>query len=118
MDIKQALRDGEFRKSLPAAFEKELLAYLSNPSCPCNIPLYRKILKECKEQLQKFFPDKKILDEIEEIKNLAKNHFSVINCGKDELERKLHALAPGRKQIAIARHEDQVTVIVNELDYF
>jgi len=117
MDIKKALRDPRFRSSLPESCDKGLLEYLSNPGCPCNIPFYRKILNECQEQLQKYFPDRQITNEIEEIQRLAENHWSVINCNIKELEAKLHALAPGRKQIAIARFEDQVTVIVNELDY-
>jgi hypothetical protein len=47
---------------------------------------------------------------------LAKNNFSIINCSIGELEDRMKTLAAGRKQIAIARYEDQVTVIVNELD--
>jgi len=117
MDIKKALRDSRFRNTLPIEYEEQLLEYLSNPSCPCNVPFYRIILRECREQLQKYFPDREIMDEEEEIKKLAENHWLVINCDASELEGRLHKLGPGRKQIAIARFEDKVTVIVNELDY-
>ena len=117
MDIKKALRDSRFRKIIPVELEEQLLEYLSNPSCPCNIPFYRTILRECRGQLQKYFPDREITDEEEELRKLAENHWSVINCNASELEGRLHKLGPGRKQIALARFEDHVTVIVNELDY-
>jgi hypothetical protein len=45
-----------------------------------------------------------------------RNNFSVINCSIGELEEKLQSLKGGRKQISMARFEDQVTVIVNDLD--
>jgi chemotaxis methyl-accepting protein methylase len=32
------------------------------------------------------------------------------------LEKKLSKLGPGRKQLDVARWEDQVTVVINELD--
>ena len=114
--IKQALRDPRFRDSLPIELQDEIVKYLHNPGCLCNIPFYRKILKTCKEHVKKYFPGKEITNEEEEIRNMAKNHWMVINCHIDELEKKLRKLPPGRKQLDVARHEDQVTVVINELD--
>ena len=116
MEVKQALRDSRFRESLPAAFTDDVQKFLHNPGCACNLPIYRRILKEATEQLKAYFPGRDVVNEAEEISKLAQNHFSVINCHKDELEDRLRKLGPGRKQIAVSRYEDQVTVIVNELD--
>jgi hypothetical protein len=116
MDVKQALRDKRFRDSLPESFQSEIQKYLQNPGCACNVPIYKKIMTEAKQQLQAYYPNRNIANLDEEAKKLAENHFSVINCHVDELEKKMRNLPSGRKQIAIARFEDQVTVVVNELD--
>jgi hypothetical protein len=101
---------------LPKEFEKEINEFLNNPGCPCHVPFYKKILKNCVEQLEKYYPSSEIPDPDEEIKQLAENNWTVINCHIDELEKKLRKLKPGRKQMDLARYEDQVTVIINELD--
>jgi hypothetical protein len=48
--------------------------------------------------------------------SLSRNEWQVINCHIDELSTKLKSLGPGRKQLDVARFEDQVTVVVNHLD--
>lgn len=116
LDIKQALRDSRFRESLPASFKEDIQKYLQNPSCACNVPIYKKVLADATEQLQKYFPNRSIANLEEEAKKLAENNFSVINCKVDELENVLRKLPPGRKQITAARYESEITVIVNELD--
>lgn len=117
MDVKQALRDSRFRESLPKEFEEEILKYQQNPGCACNVPFYKKIMIEAKDSLQAYYPNKSIVSLEEDAKKLAENNFSVINCRIDELEDKLKRLPIGRKQIAVCRYEDQVTVIINELDF-
>jgi hypothetical protein len=89
---------------------------LNNPGCACNTPIYVKILKECVEQVRAYFPGKEITDPDKEVENLAKNNWRVINCHILELESELRRLPPGRKQIDVARFEDQVTCVINELD--
>ena len=117
MDIKRALSDGRFRSKLPQDLQSEVAKYIQNPGCPgCGVPLFRKILKSCRKELSEFFPGQEVMDEEKEIQKLAENHWSVINCGIHELEDKLRSLSPGRKQIAITRFENEVTVIVNEID--
>jgi hypothetical protein len=116
MEVKQALKDHRFRNALPKGLSTEIDEFLNNPGCPCNVPLYRSILKDCRKQLQEYFPGKEIADVEKEIKTLAQNNWGVINCPVDELEKNLRKLPPGRKQLAVARYEDQVTIIVNELD--
>ena len=118
MEIKKALlTDGRFRESLPASFKEEVAKFLANPGCPsCSVPLLRRIVREAPDQLRQYFVGREPVSEEEEIRKLMENHWSVINCHIDELEDRLRKLAPGRKQIAIARHLDQVTVVVNELD--
>ena len=114
IDVKSALRDGRFREMLPSSYEKDINEFLNNPNCPCNLNLYRNVLKDCIEQLTRYFPGRDI-EEVSE--NLINNNWSVINCNIDELESRLRKLPPGRKQLAVTRFEDLVTVVVNELDY-
>ena len=117
MQIKKALNDARFRRLLPDEYQEEIAKYLQNPGCPsCGVPLIRKIVRECRPQLAQFFPDREIVDEQQAIEKLAENHWSVINCTTDELEDRLRKLSPGRKQIALTRFEDKVTVVINELD--
>lgn len=116
LDVKKALRDSEFRKTLPESLLPDVQKFLNNPGCACNVPIYRKVMKFGGEQLKKFFPDRILVTPEEEEAKLAKNNWSVINCSIGELENNLKKLNKGRKQIAVARYEDQVTVIVNELD--
>jgi hypothetical protein len=118
MEIKKALlTDGRFRASLPQHLKEEITKFLANPGCPsCSVPLVRRILSECPEQLHQYFTGREIADPTEDIVKLAQNNWTVINCHINELEEKMKKLAPGRKQIAVARYADQVTVVVNELD--
>lgn len=118
MEIKKALlTDGRFRESLPPSLKEEVTKFLANPGCPsCSVPLIRRILSECPDMLRQYFVGREIADPTEEAQKLMKNNWSVINCHINELEDKMKKLAPGRKQIAVARYEEQVTLVVNELD--
>jgi len=116
MDVKTALRDPRFRDSLPIELQEDIVKYLHNPGCACNVPFYRKLIKSHSKYLQKYYPGREIMNEEQEIKQLAENNWSVINCKISELEKRLKQLSPGRKQLAVSRYEDDVTVIVNELD--
>jgi hypothetical protein len=113
-DVKLALKDKRFRDSLPTSFKEDILKWEKNPGCGCNIPLYKKIILDAKDQLKNYYPDKVVIIESSDIKQI--NNFYVINCSILELEKNLKSLSPGRKQVAIARYEDQVTVLINDLD--
>jgi len=115
-DVKNALKDSRFRMSLPKSMSKEVDEFLGNPGCACHIPLYRKIMRDCREQLSRYYPGKAPTDPDEEVKAMAHNRWTVINCHVDDLEAKLSGLGPGRKQLDVARWNDQVTVVINELD--
>ena len=117
MDVKQALRDIRFREKLPDSFKEEIHKYQQNPGCACNVPLYKRIMTEAKDVLQNYYPNKSVVSLEEDAKKLADNNFSVINCHIKDLEENLKKLSIGRKQIAICRYEDQVTAIINELDF-
>lgn len=118
-DVKSALADPRFRSSLGLEFSEDIAKYLTNPGCKCNLNIYRRIVREAKDKLLTYFPQKtEVEDESIELEKFAQNHFSVINCHVDELEKKLKSLPAGRKQLAICRFEDQVTAVINELDYF
>lgn len=112
-DIKLALRDPRFTESLPESFKDDIVKWKKNPGCGCNVQFYKKIINEASDYLKKYFPNKDI-DIINDI-NLN-NNFSVINCSIHDLENIIKKTGPGRKQIAISRYEDQVTVVLNELE--
>lgn len=120
LDVKKALKDSRFRDALSSEFkskhEVELVKFLSDPGCACNMSLYRAVLTEARPQLQQYYPGKEIYKEEEELQKLAQNNWTVINCKIDELEDRLRKLGPGRKQVAITRYEDSVTAVINELD--
>ena len=116
MDIKTAMKDESFRAKLPQSLAPEIEKFINNPSCSCNVPLYKKIIKEAKEQVLNYFPGKEIMSQEEEVERLSKNNWIVINCSIGDLEKELKKLQNGRKQIALSRYEDQVTIVVNELD--
>lgn len=117
LEVKQALRDGRFRDSLPKTLQPEVDKYLQNPGCACNTNFYRSVLKTCKDQLVKYYPGKQVVDPDDELVALAENHWSVLNCAETDLESQLRKLPPGRKQIAVARSSDgRVTCVINELD--
>ena len=83
-------------------------------------------MAEAKDQLAKYFPDKFVPNAEQmapnnplaqpDVRKLAQNRFSVINCTVFDLEERMQKLPPGRKQITITRWEDQVTVLINELE--
>jgi len=116
MEVKQALKDHRFRDVLPFDMKEDIAKYLQNPGCPCNVPLYRRIIKEASDKLIEYYPNRKI-DESDEMLNAVQNNWSVINCHVNELESRLKSLPIGRKQIAVTRYEDQVTVIINEVEF-
>ena len=116
IDVKTALKDSRFRKTLPDELAEDVNKYLQNPGCGCNLKIYKNILKKCGEQLKNYYPGRELSSIKEEVKKLSENHWTVINCHIDELEDRLKKLPRGRKQLAVTRFEDQVTVVVNELD--
>ena len=116
MDVKHALLDERFRETLPEELSDEVQRFLNNPGCSCNHPIYRSVIKKASAQLSKYFPAKTPVNPDEEIQQLSKNEWSVINCHVNELIHHLRKLPPGRKQLDIARYDDQITIVINELD--
>lgn len=118
-DIKQALLDDRFRASLPPELADDVQKFLKNPGCACNHPIYVNVMKKARPQIAEYFPAKETPTEEEfekEAEKLARNDWQVINCNINELAEALRKLGPGRKQLDIARWQDQVTVVVNHLD--
>lgn len=116
-EIKQALNDGRFRDRLPVELKDHVAKYLHNPGCNCNRPFYVKLIKEYPSYLLEYFTDYE-LPEVAELpdKNVEMNDWTVINCHIDDLEKELSKLPMGRKQIATARFQDQITCVVNSLE--
>lgn len=115
MDVKIALTDDRFRELFPE-LQHEIDKYLKEPKCgSCAIPVIKEILNKYPERVEKYFPNRKVIRPIDEANKLSENNFTVINCKIHELEDKLRRLPSGRKQLAVTRYEDEVTVIVNEL---
>ena len=68
-----------------------------------------------------YFPTKEAAtpEEIEKnVEKFVKNEWQVINCHINELATELRKLGGGRKQLDIARWQDQATVVVNHLEDF
>lgn len=115
-EVKEALRNSKFRISLPPELKDDIRKYEQNPNCPCNLDIYRNILKLGVKQLKEYYPDKEVVNPDTELPPLQENAWTVINCSIHEIEDKLKSLGVGRKQIVVARYEDQATVIINDLD--
>ena len=111
------MADPKFRQSLPPSLSDAVQQYEANPGCGCNHKVYRRILQEAAEQLRQYYPQaSEIMNPEEELAKLAQNNWKVINCTIHELEDVLKKLPPGRKQLAVARYEEDLTIVVNELD--
>lgn len=117
-DIKQALLDERFRASLPDSLTEDVQKFLKNPGCACNHPLYMKVMRNAKKEVADYFPTKDTPqdEDLQKMEKLATNDWEVINCNINELTDKLRGLKPGRKQLDVARWQDQVTVVVNHLE--
>lgn len=115
LEVKQAvLNDQRFRNLFPE-LKDTIRKIIEDPSCACNIKLLDKFFKY-KKRLGEYFSNRAIKTPEEEKRELEQNHWSVFNCKADELEKMLNKMHKiGRKQIAVARYEDEVTVIVNDL---
>lgn len=111
LDVRAALNDARFRDLFPEV-KHEIDKYLAQPKCgACAVPVVREILTKFPERVKKYFPGRQLAV----LEDATDNRFTVINCGIEELESKLRKLGPGRKQLAMARYEDQVTVVINEI---
>lgn len=118
-NIKQALLDERFRAKLPEDLAEDVQKFLKNPGCACNHPIYMRVMQKAGKQISEYFPamETPSAEEFERTtEKLMSNNWQVINCRADELVHKLRELGPGRKQLDVARWEDQVTVVVNHLE--
>jgi hypothetical protein len=115
-EVKEALKDHKFKQNLPDILREDIAKYEKNPGCPCNLSIYRNILKFASKQLSEYYPSREVVNPDLELPPLQENNWKVINCEASKLEEELKALGYGRIQLAVARWEDQVTVIVNFLD--
>lgn len=113
MDVKQAIWDERFRELFPE-LKQDIDSFMKNPGCACNVKLMKSLMS-FKDRLQKYFPTKTIVD----VTPPQSKKWKVINCTVENLEqelKKLPPLPPGvHRQIAPARWEDQVTVIIHEI---
>lgn len=116
-EVKEALRDSKFRLSLPPELKDDIRKYEQNPNCPCNLDVYRNILKFGAKQLKEYYPDKEVVNPDTELPPLQENYWTVINCSVNEIEAHLKKYKVGRFQIAICRWEEQATIIINDLNY-
>ena len=114
-DIKKAiLSDSRFRDLFPE-LKDDFAKVLSNRSCACNIPVYDACFR-FKDRLSQYFTNKEIKSPQEEAVEDNTNNWSVTNCKASELEgvlNKMHKI--GRIQLAIARYEDEITLVTNSI---
>lgn len=114
-EVKEALRDSKFRLSLPEELKDDIRKYEQNPNCPCNLEIYRRILKFGSKQLREYYPGKEVVNPDTELPPLQENRWTVVSCHINQLENELKKFQFGRFQIAVARWEDQATIIFNEI---
>ena len=115
LDVRQALFDDRFQKLFPE-LEQEIKEFIKKPSCACNRSLYDKLF-DYPDRLQQYIPGRQLDSHPKkQAEQNSHNNWKVISCHIDELEGKLRKLPPGRKEYAMARYQDQVTVIINELN--
>lgn len=118
-DVKQALLDERFRSTLPAELQEDVQKFLKNPGCACNHPIYMRVMQHARPQLTEYFPTRETPNEEDskrEFEKLSKNNWQVINCNIQDLSTELKKLGTGRKQLDIARYQDQITVVINHLE--
>lgn len=115
-DIKRAIvHDGRFRELFPE-LKSEFIEVLNNPGCACNAPVFKKVL-EFRDRIKSYFPNREVSSIEEELKQTI-NNWKVINCHIDKLEGIMNNLhRTGRKQVALSRWEDQVTILINDLGW-
>lgn len=119
-NVKEALLDERFRATLPDDLLDDVQKFLKNPGCACNHPIYVRVAQKAGSQLKEYFPTREIPSETEiqkEFDKLSRNQWQVINCSIHDLSKELKNLPPGRKQLEIARFQDQVTVVINHLEF-
>src|SRR4051812_39995881 len=115
IDVKQAvLSDQRFRDLFPE-LKDDINAILRNPGCACNRAHLEKFF-QYQDRLAQYFPTRLVETIPEQIAKAKHWSCTVINCRIDELEGLLKKLPNTRKQVAVTRYQDQVTVILNELD--
>ena len=115
IEIKQAIMaDQRFRDMFPE-LKQDIDAIIKNPTCACNRAMLEKFF-QFRDRLETYFPNR-IIETVEETTTkLSKNNWKVINCHVNELENLLRKFAPTiRRQLAVARYQDQATVILNEI---
>lgn len=114
MDVRGALHDRRFLDMFP---ELASLAdrYTKSPQCgSCGVALAREIIQRFPERLGDYFVGRDLPVHQDGTED---RQFEVINCHVDDLEAKLRGLPPGvSKHVALARWEDQVTVVIQFSD--
>lgn len=108
-EIKEALKDSKFRATLPSELKEDIRKYEQNPNCPCNLAIYKNVLKYAAANLKDYFPSKEVSQDVE-----PEVTWTVINCSVEELEAKLNSILPYQRLLTVARWENQCTVIINE----
>src|SRR4051812_16777539 len=104
LDIKLALQsDPSFRDRFPE-YSQDIEAFLKDPSCACNAPLYRKIAKHT-DRLGKGQPPA----------TPPRQEFHVVNCKADELETRLKKIKRVVAAVSVARWQDEVTAVIRYL---
>ena len=115
LEIKKAILSHAAFRDLFPELKDDFAKLLQNPGCSCGIQIIDKTFKY-KSRLAEYFKDVEIKSPQEEAEDSSQNNWNVINCHIDELETVLNSFHKvGRVQLAVARFEDQCTLIVNSL---
>jgi len=117
--IRKAINRKRFQDLFPELaeiFER----YITRPGCgSCEETLFSALLAS-PERLKQYFGDDSQFEQIPPpppalARMVPEQSFTVINCHVDELSSKLNMMPPGRYEIAAARWENEITVIVKTI---
>lgn len=116
--IRKAINRKRFQDMFPELAES-FERYMVKPGCgSCEENLFSALLAS-PDRLKQYFGEDSQFEQVPAppvIGNVVpEQSFTVINCHVDELSSKLNMLAPGRYEIAAARWENEITVIVKTI---
>ena len=112
--LKKQFYDPAFRALFPDLGE-HFSKFFQKPGCKCNGYLYIQIIKNL-DKLTEWFGQDIELDQVLSGMVAGKNEWTVISGTIDEMEDILNALPRGPKTFAVARWENQLTIVIRDLD--
>lgn len=112
--VKAALKDRKFREMLPLSLEQELNSFLKDPGCTCNIKFIKKIIKNHKKELLKYYPNSKIENDEKELLSSVEYKWKVLNSNIYDISNDINKIRNHVVSIKSSRYEDKLTLILKK----